>query len=147
MTLPVGPDPDTILAACVETLRDVVLPNVEGEWPRYSADLMVGALEYTRQILKADPDQARRIELASALASVAETVDEAGNPRFAEALAETSPFEAASKLLVAAQDEPGPLADSIKASLHPVLIGQLDAEMGRSFGMFMAFARNMTGAA
>ncbi len=146
MTLPIGPDADTILAACVETLRDVVLPNVEGEWPRYSADLMVGALEYTRSLLDTNPEQARRVELAATLASVAELVEASGEAHFIEALDETSPFEVASRLLVACQNHPGELASSIKAQLHPVLIGQLDAEMGRSFGMFLAFARNMTGA-
>jgi hypothetical protein len=143
MTLPVSPDAETILAACIETLRDVVLPNVEGEWPRYSADLLVGALEYAQQLLREDPGGLRREELAAAVEEVRGLVAAAPDPQWAEALEAGSPFEAASRLLVASQDHPGPVADGVRGVLHPVLNAQLDAELARTTGLFLAFARNM----
>jgi hypothetical protein len=78
------------------------------------------------------------------VAEVAERVREADSSAFTAALSEASPFEAASRLLIASQNEPGALADAVKATLHPILYSQLDAEMTRSIGMFLAFARNMT---
>ena len=50
MTLPVAPEVETILDSCIETLRDTVVPHVEGEWPRYSAELLVGSLEYAKHL-------------------------------------------------------------------------------------------------
>jgi hypothetical protein len=143
MTLPVSPDVETILEACIETLRDVVVPNVEGEWPRYSAELLVGSLEYARQLLGHDRNGERRTELAAAIDRVREQVASAPEPVWREALAAASPFEAASRLLVACQNHPGAIADAVHSSLHPVLRGQLDAEFGRTLGLFSAFARNM----
>jgi len=143
MTLPVNPDVETILDSCIETLRDVVLPNVEGEWPRYSADLLVGSLEYAKQLLGEDQNAKRRAELAAAVDAVRTLVAAESEPYWAEALAVDSPFEAASRLLVASQDHPGPVADGVRGILHPVLNGQLDAEFARTIGLFGAFARNM----
>jgi hypothetical protein len=137
---------DTILDSCIETLRDVVVPSVEGEWPRYSAELMVGSLEYVKHLLSEDFDQSRRAELARALDEVREIVDAESAPEWGEALAEESPFEAASKLLVVGQNLGGEAAERVRATLHPVLLGQLDAEFGRTLGLFAAFARNMAGA-
>jgi hypothetical protein len=144
MTLPVSPDAETILAACVETLRDVVVPNVEGEWPRYSADLLVGALEYVLQLLREDHDGLRREELATAIETVRGLVASEPEPQWSAALEAASPFEAASRLLVAGQNHPGPVADGVRGVLHPVLKSQLDAEFARSMGLFLAFVRNMT---
>ncbi len=146
MTLPVAPDVDTILDSCIETLRDVVVPNVEGEWPRYSADLLVGSLEYVKHLLSEDLNAGRRAELARAVDEVREIVAAESAPEWGEALAEESPFEAASKLLVAGQNLGGEVAQRVRATLHPVLRGQLDAEFGRTLGLFSAFARNMAGA-
>jgi len=143
MTLPAGPDADTILESCIETLRDVVVPNVEGEWPRYSADLLVGSLEYAKQLLGEDQNAKRRAELAAAVDRVRELVAADAEPHWDEALAADSPFEAASRLLVAGQNHPGPVADGVREILHPVLNAQLDAEFARSIGLFGAFARNM----
>jgi hypothetical protein len=149
MTLPVAPDVETILDSCIETLRDVVVPSVEGEWPRYSAELMVGSLEYAKHLLREDFDAIRRAELGRALDEVREIV--AAEPadlelEWSEALAAESPFEAASRLLVACQNSGGPLAEQVRAALHPVLRAQLDSEMDRTMGLFAAFARNMVGA-
>ena len=146
MTLPVAPDVETILDSCIETLRDVVAPSVEGEWPRFSAELMVGSLEYAKALLREDLDASRREELGRALDQVREIVAADPAPEWAEALAEESPFEAASRLLVACQNSGGEVAGRVRATLHPVLRGQLDAEMGRTMGLFSAFARNMVGA-
>ena len=143
MTLPVNPDVETILDSCIETLRDVVLPNVEGEWPRYSADLLIGSLEYAKQLLDEDQNAKRRAELAAAVDAVRALVADASEADWAEALAEESPFEAASRLLVAGQNHPGPVADGVRDILHPVLNAQLDAEFARTIGLFGAFARNM----
>ncbi len=145
MTLPVAPDVDTILDSCIETLRDVVAPNVEGEWPRYSAELMVGSLEYVKHLLSEDFNASRRKELGCAVDEVRGIVADDSAPQWAEALAEESPFEAASKLLVACQDLGGDVAERVRATLHPVLYAQLDAEFGRTIGLFGAFARNMAG--
>ncbi len=145
MTLPVSPDVETILDSCIESLRDVVVPSVEGEWPRYSAELVVGSLEYVKHLLKEDLNEQRRVELQQAVDGVRDLVAGESAPQWAEALAEASPFEAASKLLVACQDIGGDTADRVRAALHPVLRGQLDAEFGRTIGLFSAFARNMAG--
>ncbi len=145
MTLPVAPDVETILDSCIETLRDVVAPNTEGEWPRYSAELMVGSLEYVKHLLTEDFNASRRAELGRALDEVRGIVAAESAPQWAEALAEESPFEAASKLLVAGQNLGGEVAERVRATLHPVLYAQLDAEFGRSIGLFGAFARNMAG--
>jgi hypothetical protein len=143
MTLPVNPDVETILDSCIETLREVVLPNVEGEWPRYSADLLVGSLEYAKQLLGEDLNAKRSAELAAAVDRVRELVETDAEPHWNEALAFDSPFEAASRLLVAGQNHPGPVADGVREILHPVLNAQLDAEFARTIGLFGAFARNM----
>jgi hypothetical protein len=145
MTLPVSPDVETILDSCIETLRDVVAPNVEGEWPRYSAELMVGSLEYLKHLLTEDFNASRRAELGRAVDEVRGIVAGDSAPEWAEALAEESPFEAASKLLVACQNLKGEVADKVRAKLHPVLNAQLDAEFTRTLGLFGAFARNMAG--
>jgi hypothetical protein len=143
MTLPVNPDVETILDSCIETLRDVVLPNVEGEWPRYSADLLIGSLEYAKQLLGEDQNAKRRAELAAAVDEVRTLVAGEAEPHWAEALAPESPFEAASLLLVASQNYPGDVADAVRDVLRPVLNAQLDAEFARTIGLFGAFARNM----
>ncbi len=145
MTLPVAPDVETILDSCIETLRDVVAPSVDGEWPRYSAELMVGSLEYVKHLLSEDFDKSRREELGRALDEVREVVANDSAPEWSEALAEESPFEAASKVLVAGQNLGGDVAERVRAILHPVLHAQLDAEFGRTLGLFGAFARNMAG--
>ncbi len=146
MTLPVSPDVETILDSCIETLRDVVVPSVEGEWPRYSAELMVGSLEYAKELLRGHPNAARREEMARAVEEVRGIVAVDPAPAWSEALAEESPFQAASRLLVACQNDGSELSERVRAILHPVLRQQLDAEMARTIGLFSAFARNMVGA-
>ncbi len=150
MTLPVGPDLETILDSCIETIRDVVLPAVEGDWPRYSADLVVGSLEYAKHLMKENINESRRTELSAALREVQGVVAGGRDPEWKEALGEDSPFVAASRLLIACQNsEEGAdrdVADRVRALLYPVLDSQLDAEVARTMGLFSAFARNMHGA-
>jgi len=146
MTLPVAPDVDTILDSCIETLRDVVAPAVEGDWPRYSAELLVGSLEYVKHLLSEDFDAGRRAELGAAIDEVREIVAAETAPEWNEALADASPFETASRLLVTSQNLGGEVSERVRDTLHPVLYGQLDAEFGRTIGLFGAFARNMAGA-
>ena len=145
MSLPVAPDVETILDSCIETLRDVVVPSVEGEWPRYSAELMVGSLEYAKCLLQADYNESRREELRLALVEVKKVAADSDNPVWEEALAADSPFVAASQVLVTCQNVGDDMAGKIRAVLHPVLRAQLDAEFGRTLGLFAAFARNMAG--
>jgi hypothetical protein len=145
MTLPVSPDVDTILGACIETLRDVVVPEVDTEWARYSGELLIGSLEYARGLLHEDRDGERREALAGAVDGLRSSVEGSGKAEWVAALDDASPFVVASRLLVAAQNEPGSLSDEIRGVLHPLLLAQLDAEMGKTMPLFIPFAKNMSG--
>ena len=59
MTLPVLPDPETILANSAAVLRDVVLPAVTEEWPRSCVRIIASALEYAAGLL--DGERADRL--------------------------------------------------------------------------------------
>lgn len=146
MTLPVGPDLETVLDSCIETLRDVVLPGVEGDWQRYSAELIVGSLEYAKHLSAESHNETRHAELSAALREVQKVTAAERSSEWAEALAGDSPFVSASRVLVACQNSESDIADRIRAILHPVLDGQLEAEMARTMGLFVAFVRNMQGA-
>lgn len=145
MTLPNSPDVDTILASCIETLRDVVVPEVDSEWGRYSGELLIGSLEYARSLLADHPDALHRDSLRDAIEDIRPAVEAARDADWSAALAADSPFETASRLLVQAQNDAGPLADEVRQKLHAVLRAQLDTEMSRSMPLFIAFARNMAG--
>jgi hypothetical protein len=145
MTLPVSPEVDTILASCIQTLRDVVVPEVDSEWGRYSAELLVGSLEYARQLLRGDANAARREALGRAIDGLRGSVQDSGSEAWRSALSDPSPFVVASSLLVQAQNDPGQLADAVRDALHPILKAQLDAEFNRALPLFAAFARNMAG--
>lgn len=146
MTLPVSPDVDTILESCIETLRDVVVPEVDSEWARYSGELLVGSLEYARVLLRGDRNAGRRQALDAAIETLRPSVQRSGSAAWLEALEDESPFVVASNLLVEAQNDPGPLADEVRAVLHPLLYAQLDADLLNAMPLFAAFARNMAGA-
>jgi len=145
MTLPVNPDVDTILGSCIETLRDVVVPEVDSEWARYSGELLIGSLEYARGLLSVDRNAERRAELAEALDRLRPSLLASDRAEWRAPLDDPSPFAVASRLLVLAQNEPGPLADEVREVLHPVLYAQLDSEMSSTMPLFIAFARNMQG--
>jgi hypothetical protein len=145
MTLPIQPDIETVLESCAYTLREVLLPEIKSEWGRYSGDLCVASLEYALGLLKGDRNAARREELAAAIERLRPDVAAAEHGAWSRALEAPSPFVAASALLVAAQNNPGPLADRVRAALHPLLHAQLDAEMAAAMPLFAAFVKNMVG--
>lgn len=145
MTLPTQPDIETVLASCVRTVREILLPELQSEWARYSGDLCVASLEYALGLLQEDRNRTRRDELATAVDALRRKIAQAGGAAWREAVRAESPFVAASALLVAAQNDPGALADHVRAALYPLLDAQLDAEMTRAMPLFAAFARNMVG--
>jgi hypothetical protein len=152
MTLPVTPDVETVLRSCAETVRDILLPEVESEWGRYSGELCVASIEYAIGLLAGDRSTSRRDALQQAIDGLRgdierldpHTRDDELDP-WTVALEAPSPFVAASMLLVASQNEPGPLADRVREVLHPVLYEQLDGELAASMPLFAAFARNISG--
>ena len=92
-----------------------------------------------------DPDaQAqRRRELAEAIETLRPRIEAAGSPEFTAGLEADSPYEAASRLLVAAQNDSSPLAAELRAELHPLLAQQLAAQLGASAPLLGAFVTNM----
>jgi hypothetical protein len=144
MTLPVTPDAETVLVSCVATLRDVVLPEVESDWGRYSAELCVASMEYALGLLGEDRNETRRRDLAQAIEAVAADVRASGGAAWIAALEGSSPFAVAGQLLVEGQNDPGPLAERVRAALHPLLHAQLDSEMTAGLPLFAAFAKNMS---
>lgn len=145
MTLPTQPDIETVLESCAKTVREILLPELQSEWARYSGDLCAASLEYALGLLQGDRNRTRRDELAAAVDALRPKIAEAESAAWRETLRADSPFVAASALLVAAQNESGPLADHVRAALYPLLDAQLDAEMARAMPLFAAFARNMVG--
>ena len=145
MTLPIQPDIETVLESCAHTLREVLLPEIESEWGRYNGDLCVASLEYALGLLQGDRNAARREALAQAIERLRPAITAADRDVWNTALRAPSPFAVASALLVAAQNEPGPLAERVRAELHPLLHEQLDAEMAAAMPLFAAFAKNMVG--
>jgi hypothetical protein len=145
MTLPIQPSIETVLESCRNTLREVLLPEIESEWGRYNGDLCIASLEYALGLLEGDRNAARREALAGAIERLRPEIASADLEAWSSALGESSPFAAASALLVVAQNEPGPLAERVRGELHPLLHEQLDAEMAAGMPLFGAFARNMVG--
>lgn len=150
MTLPIQPDIETVLESCAQTLREVLLPEIETEWGRYSGDLCVASLEYAIGLLKGDRNTSRREQIAQAVEQIRPAIEAAelgdsSREEWNAAFESPSPFGAASALLIAAQNQPGALADRVREVLHPLLHSQLDAEMAASMPLFAAFARNMVG--
>jgi hypothetical protein len=144
MALPIHPDAENVLRSCAETLRDIVLPEVESDWARYSASLCVASLEYAIGLLDGGRNATHREELAAALEGLRPVLGGDAPAEMREALSTDSPWEAASTLLVAAQNEGGELGGRVREALHPVLFGQLDREMAAAMPLFVAFAKNMS---
>lgn len=145
MTLPVPPDPRIILQNSVATLREVVAPLAEDEWARFNASLLVGALEYALGALDRDRGAEHRAHLAAKLDSLRPVIQASGEAEPIAALAEASPFAAASRLLVWGQDNPGPLAADIQRVLRTELYAQLDEEIVAAEPIKGAFFRGMAG--
>lgn len=144
MSLPVHPDAENVLRSCAETLQKVVLPEVETDWGRYSASLCIASLEYAIGLLQGDRNTPNREELALAVEGLRSGLGDEAPSAMREALQADSPWEAASALLVASQNEGGELGEQVRAALHPVLYGQLDREMAAAMPLFIAFAKNMS---
>ena len=147
MTLPVPPTTRLILENNIAVMRDIILPAVKEDWARFNASLMVGALEYALYGLDRDRGAEYRRNLAAALERVRGTIEKSGQAGAIAALAEKSPFDAASKLLVWGQNNPGPLASEVQKVLHDELFRQLDEEVKASDPMKGAFAAGLAGAA
>lgn len=145
MTLPVPPDPKTILQNSIVTLREVVAPLAEDEWARFNASLLIGALEYALIGLEKDRGAEHRAALAAKVASLRAVVEKADDSELVAALREASPFEAASKMLVWGQNHPGSVAKEIQKTLRPELYAQLDEEIKAASPMMGAFVRGMAG--
>jgi hypothetical protein len=144
MALPVHPDAATILRSCAAALRDVVLPEVETPWARYNANLCVASLEYALGLLEGGRNAPNADELAAAIDGLRPDLEASGAAPMRDALGHASPWESASALLVAAQNEGGDLSERVQKTLHPVLLGQLDKEMAAAMPLFIAFAKNMS---
>lgn len=145
MTLPVPPDPRTILQNSIVTLREIVAPLAEDEWARFNASLLIGALEYALVGFEKDRGAAHRAALAEKVAGLRPVIEASGDGELIAALGEESPFEAASKMLVWGQNHPGKIATEIRKALHPELYAQLNEEIAASEPMMGAFARGMAG--
>jgi len=144
VALTVTPDVETILRSCVKTLRKEIAPELKSDWGRYSGNLVAASLEYALTLL-AEPEAPaqRRRELAEAIESLRPGIEAAGSPEFAAALEAPSPYEMASKLLVAGQNDSSPLAAEVRAALHPLLERQLEAQLAASAPLLGAFVTNM----
>jgi hypothetical protein len=146
VTLPLSPSVETILRSCIETLRSAIVPELTSEWGRYSGHLLGASLEYAITQLREDRQTRYRSELAEALETLRPSIASSGDGELAAALDEPSPFEAASRLLVAGQRSPGPIADELRAGLRPLLLRQLDEEFAAALPLLVAFVQNMQGA-
>jgi hypothetical protein len=145
VSLPVPPSTETILNNCIATLQDVIIPDTHDEWARFSAGLLVGALEYAIGRLGDDRAEQHRADLQAAVEQLRGVVQQAGQPDLADILDATSPFEVASRLLVWSQNNPGDLADELRRVLHPVLFAQLERESKAAEPIMSALARGMRG--
>lgn len=139
MTLPVVPDVETILANSVAALRDQVLPEIAEVWPRSCTRLVIASLEYAIELLRDDHGATNRAELAGALDSLRAAL----STDAAAIGGEGSVFEQSSRLLVWAQENPGPDADAVRAALHPVLVGHLDREAGAAMPLIVGLVQTM----
>jgi hypothetical protein len=145
LTLPVTPNVETILRSCVETLNAEVVPELTSDWGRYSGKLVAASLEYALTLLS-DPEapERRRRELAEVIESLRPGIEAAGSSALKAALEADSPYEVASRLLVAGQGDSSALAEELRAALHPLLEQQLEAQMAASLPLLGAFVANMT---
>jgi hypothetical protein len=145
VSLPVQPEPATILRAAIRTLNDVVVPDLTGEWERVCGTMVADSLQYALDLLADDRAPARRQQLALAVESLRPVVVASGAEEALAALEQASPFEAASRLLIHAQGVPGPGSDAIRATLHPVLMQQLDVEFDAALGLVRSLGAAMRG--
>ena len=144
MALPVTPNVETILRSCVATLNAEIVPELTSNWGRYSARLVAASLEYALTLLSEPEAPARRRrELAEAIEALRPSIEAANRPEFTAALAADSPYEMASKLLIAGQSDSSALAEELRSALHPLLEQQLEAQLAASSPLLAAFVVNM----
>ena len=144
MALTVTPNVETILRSCVATLNAEIVPELTSDWGRYSGKLVAASLEYALTLLSEPEAPAqRRRELAEAIEALRPSIEAAGHPEFTAALEAGSPYEVASKLLVAGQGDSSALAEELRAALHPLLQRQLEAQLAASSPLLRAFVTNM----
>ncbi len=144
MALTVTPNVETILRSCIATLDAEIVPELTSDWGRYSGKLVAASLEYALTLLSEPEAPAqRRRELAEAIEVLRPSIEAAGRPEFTAALEADSPYEVASKLLVAGQSDSSALAEELRAALHPLLEQQLEAQLAASFPLLGAFVANM----
>jgi hypothetical protein len=144
VALPVTPDVQTILRSCVATLRAEIVPELQSDWGRYSGNLVAASLEYALTLL-AEPEAPAqwRQALAEAIETLRPRIEAAARPELSACLEAGSPYEIASRLLVAGQNESSALAAELRAALHPLLERQLDAQLAASGPLLGAFVANM----
>ena len=146
MTLPVPPSPATILQNGIATLRDVLMPlTKDDEWARFNGGLLMGALQYALEALEEDRASSNREGIATALEDIRQLVEQSEVAEIIEMLNLSSPFEAASQLLVWGQNNPGEVASELQKALRAELFTQLDRELAASEPIMGAFQRGMRG--
>lgn len=146
MSLPVPPTAEIILKNSISTLRDVLLPATkDDEWARFNTGLLMGALEYALATLGEDRAAKHRMNLTNVLSDLGASIKVSGTTDIINMLDNPSPFEAASRLLVWAQNNPGDLAREIQKVLRSELYSQLEEELEASAPIMEAFHRGMRG--
>ncbi len=144
MALTVTPNVETILRSCIATLDAEIVPELTSDWGRYSGKLVAASLEYALTLLSEPEAPAqRRRELAEVIEALRPSIEAAERPEFTAALDAGSPYEVASKLLVAGQNDSSSLAEELRAALHPLLEQQLGAQLAASSPLLRAFVTNM----
>ena len=125
------PSDGALWASFAETLRRVVLPQLEDAWARAQAIQLIGLAQQARG-RGGDPAHRYTDELALALESIAD------NPLVREHWP-GEPYAVAGAALAAAVPRDDAVADEVRAVLRPLLVGQLDEELAMSSPLMDAF--------
>lgn len=132
------PDVEMILRAAISTIEEVLTPELQSDWARYSAALLAGSLQYALDRCTSGVAERHASELGAALASL-----QARSPEIAALASPADAIEQrAGSLLSYAQRNPGPLSDTIQQALRPLLLAQLAEDLTESRPLLAAFARN-----
>jgi len=119
------PSDAAVIAAAAATMREAVLPAMNGGAPdahtRSAVVQLIGLLEYASSRL-ADPAARRRQELLDALHQLAD------NPLVASRWP-GEPFAVAAAALVECVTRDDRAAEEVRAGLRPVLVAHLDDEL------------------
>jgi hypothetical protein len=128
---PARPSDQSILVAAEQSLRTVVLPNLVDDHARASVIHVVGLLRY---LADRGPDRTdlRRAQLTAGLELLA------GNTLVAP-LWPGEPVAVAAAVLAAAVRGDDPAASEVRRVLRPILVAQLDDELGETSPLIGAF--------